>query len=129
MTTRVVERRHREAALALTDDAAFSRENPQVQAWLNGEAGAPIGCFAEVDLSDVAELLANAEQPAPSAPAEFDPWEALRSWCRGKRGRFVTIDADCITADAVGGMQRVSSSARGLCEELGLTESPKGKEA
>jgi hypothetical protein len=132
VTTREIQQRHREAALALTDDVAFSRENPQLQAWLKGEAGAPIGCLAEVDLSDVAELLANAELPAPSAPAAFDPWEALHEAGYVLDSTMPT-DRDQRRKLHVGLTTSAGSTWRecalSLCRKLGIAESPQGKES
>ncbi len=58
------EQRHRQATLSLTNDRPERWEE-----WLADSVGSPIGWFAEVDLSSVAELLAAAEQRGASTRA------------------------------------------------------------
>lgn len=137
MTTRRVERRHREAAARARWPLAYGNGEPLanwLQAWVDQEAD-----YTGVDgaaLLAIANAIAAAEQPAPSAPAEFDPFTALL--------QHVSGGCEVISAEQVGDSEwlverigqpdvhakgpTIRDAAVNLCRKLGLTESPKGKE-
>jgi hypothetical protein len=75
----VVKREHREVALSLLGEAdrKLIERDERFVAWLNHEVGAPIGFLSEVDLDDVAELLAGLEQ---ATEARVRRGQSLDAW-------------------------------------------------